>query len=65
MSQRIEQVEALASIAVAKDRNGKRKGRAGDWHSYVKRMARRILRRAGKRDLDDAPTRYVFRGYER
>lgn len=65
MSAKIEQVEALASIAVAKDRNGKRKGRAGDSHAFVKRSARRAFRRLGKRLLDDAPERYPFKGYER
>lgn len=64
MSQRMEQVERSASIIVAKDRNGKRKGRAGDRRAVAKLWARRVFRRLGKRLLDDAPTRYPFAGYE-
>lgn len=65
MSQRSEQAERIGSPAVATDHNGNRKGRAGDRHARAKLWARRAFRRLGRRLLDDAPTRYVFRGYER
>lgn len=64
MATKIEQAEKLGSPAVATDRNGNRKGRAGDGHAFVKRSARRAFRRLGKRLLDDAPERYPFKGYE-
>ncbi len=44
-------------------RDGKRRGRRGNFRWYLKRLAARSFRHAAKRDLDP-PTRRAYWGWE-
>lgn len=65
MSLRAEQTEWHGSPAAdGLSHNGERRGRAGNYHSWVKKNHRRFMRRLGKRLLEDAPRKNIYHGYE-
>lgn len=50
---------------VRKERRiAKRKMRPNAYRRHLKRYAKRYMRRAAKAQLDDAPTKMAFRGWE-